>query len=181
MLLEVCSNVLDNHIFVELMIGPEVAQVNQFWKWGVRLMLSNLVDLALQLHLITVVVKQIWVVLWVTVGFLIQSIAQIMLQHRTLAAATRSIRCYRRAHFCTFLLCIVLGDISDSRRLPLSIEGLMSMCRRVRHHHSETLLVRHGLVLEAKVSSLEAFHQFAILGSLALLCRLKLRHNPWVN
>ena len=55
-LLEVLGDVFDEVVIAELAVGFELAKVDQLGEGGVRLVLADLVDLALHLHPITVVI-----------------------------------------------------------------------------------------------------------------------------
>jgi len=91
MLLEVLSDVFHDHILAELVIGAEVAQVDQFRQGRIRLVLPHLVDLALQLHLVAIVVGQIGVVLRISVRFIVRCVTQIRLDETLAYSAIRGL------------------------------------------------------------------------------------------
>lgn len=51
----------------------------------------------------------------------------------------------------------------------------------VDSHNTETLLVRHRLVLVSQIIRLKALHQLTVRFYLALFTSIELGGNPWIN
>ena len=141
-------------------------------------MLPHLVNLALQLHLVAIIVDKIWVVLCVSILLLL--LKRLLLKSASRITLADIVKWFWKvsSHGWAWVgcsCCIVLSQTLSSRELTLASKVEVILSCSIPRDDSETLLVRHRLVFVSKVARLKALHQATILGHLTLLGRVKLR------